>query len=78
MSRIRPNAKVAFLRAGKLNGHAGTSRALFGYSKTQNGFEEYQMYGDNFAWLLPVWIIGAPFLAALVEYFRLPKTVNRM
>jgi hypothetical protein len=32
------------------------------------------MTEGNFAWLLPVWLIGAPFLIGLVEYFRLPKS----
>lgn len=30
---------------------------------------------ENIAWLLPVWIIGAPFVVVLIEYFRLPKHI---
>jgi hypothetical protein len=31
------------------------------------------MTTENFAWLLPAWLIGAPFVIGLVEFFRLPR-----
>lgn len=33
---------------------------------------------EHLAWLLPVWLIGAPFLLGLIEFFRLPRQVSRM
>lgn len=34
------------------------------------------MYGEHYSWLLPVWLLGAPFLLGLIEFFRLPKSVR--
>lgn len=36
------------------------------------------MPGENYGWLLPVWLLGAPFILMLVEYFRLPKGAGEM
>jgi hypothetical protein len=34
------------------------------------------MYGEHYSWLLPAWLIGAPFLVGLIELFRLPKSTR--
>jgi hypothetical protein len=36
------------------------------------------MSGENFAWLLPAWLIGAPFVIGLIEFFRLPSAVRKI
>ncbi|GLI91395.1 hypothetical protein [Methylocystis echinoides] len=28
---------------------------------------------ENFPWLLPAWLIGAPFVLGLIDYFMLPR-----
>jgi hypothetical protein len=28
---------------------------------------------ENYPWLLPAWLIGAPFVLGLVDYFTLPR-----
>ncbi len=36
------------------------------------------MSGEHLGWLLPVWLLGAPFLIGLIEYFRLPSHTRSM
>lgn len=33
--------------------------------------EEDEM--ENYPWLLPAWLIGAPFVLGLIDYLRLPR-----
>lgn len=28
---------------------------------------------ENFPWLLPAWLLGAPLVLGLIEYLRLPR-----
>lgn len=54
----------------------GTKPNVRGFGALGARSKEIPMYGENFSWLLPVWLIGAPFVLGLIEFFRLPKSTR--
>jgi hypothetical protein len=33
---------------------------------------------SDYMWLLPAWLLGAPLILGLIEYFRLPRHLKTM
>lgn len=55
---------------------AGTKSIRVGLVADRKPIGATSMIMENLPWLLPAWLIGAPFVLGLVEYLRLPKSLR--